>query len=91
MDTCVKTDCINLVDALRRNPSSWPWQCAAWIQIMDQILKRNPQVRVSFIPRSLNGIADRIAKAAASGTLPEIESDNVPFNLQNLYPYHFPL
>ncbi|CAN1136386.1 hypothetical protein LINPERPRIM_LOCUS21075, partial [Linum perenne] len=59
-ETCVKTDCLSLVDALRNNPSNWPWQCTAWIHRMSNILKGNPLIRVSFIPRALNGMADSI-------------------------------
>ncbi|CAN1268433.1 hypothetical protein LINPERPRIM_LOCUS13168 [Linum perenne] len=68
---CIKTDCLNLVDALRKSPSFWPWKCSAWLQIMSETLKVNTQIRVSFIPRALNSIADKIAKAATDGSLPE--------------------
>ncbi|CAN1176715.1 hypothetical protein LINPERHAP2_LOCUS32689, partial [Linum perenne] len=59
--TPVKTDCLNLVDALRRKPSLWPWQCSSWLQLMSNLFTCNPQVRVSFTPRSQNSLADCVA------------------------------
>ncbi|CAN0913474.1 hypothetical protein LINGRAHAP2_LOCUS27952 [Linum grandiflorum] len=68
--SCIRTDCLTLVDGLRKGPGHWPWQCSAWLQRMDTTLRINPQLRVSFTPRRHNIMADRIAKAAANGTLP---------------------
>ncbi|CAN1179513.1 hypothetical protein LINPERHAP2_LOCUS34238 [Linum perenne] len=68
LPTVIKTDCLNLVDALRRDPTVWPWQCSAWLHLMSQMLISNPQIRVSFTPRSHNLLADRVAKAAAAGS-----------------------
>ncbi|CAN1176032.1 hypothetical protein LINPERHAP2_LOCUS32296 [Linum perenne] len=65
--TVVESDCLNLVDALRRNKSTWPWQCSTWLQLMTNLLRCNPHVRVSFTPRAHNTLADRVAKAAATG------------------------
>ncbi|CAN1153141.1 hypothetical protein LINPERPRIM_LOCUS14496 [Linum perenne] len=65
-ETIVKTDCLDLVDALKKPPSGWPWQCAAWLHLMIKMMADNPLIRVSFIPRSLNHTADNIAKKAAA-------------------------
>ncbi|CAN1127224.1 hypothetical protein LINPERHAP2_LOCUS3898 [Linum perenne] len=67
-ETTVKADCLDLVDALRKSSSAWPWQCAAWLHIMSRTLDENPQIRISFIPHSLNHLADKVAKAAAFDT-----------------------
>ncbi|CAN1178375.1 hypothetical protein LINPERHAP2_LOCUS33633 [Linum perenne] len=64
-ETVVKTDCLDLVNALRKNPTCWPWQCAAWLHRMSDILTENPQIRISFTPRAANFLADKVAKAAA--------------------------
>ncbi|CAN1226955.1 hypothetical protein LINGRAPRIM_LOCUS1126 [Linum grandiflorum] len=66
--TSVRTDCLSLVDGLRKRPDQRPWQCSAWMHLMDDILRSNPLVKVSFTPRRLNVLADRAAKAAATGT-----------------------
>ncbi|CAN1146903.1 hypothetical protein LINPERHAP2_LOCUS15547, partial [Linum perenne] len=67
-ETIVKTDCLDLVYALKKPPSAWPWQWAAWIHLMTSMLADNHQIRVSFTPRALNYLADRVAKAAANDT-----------------------
>ncbi|CAN0907022.1 LINE-1 retrotransposable element ORF2 protein [Linum grandiflorum] len=66
----VKTDCLSLVEGLRKGVDHWPWQCAAWMHCMTDLLKTNTFLTVSFTPRRQNVMADRLAKAAASGTLP---------------------
>ncbi|CAN1128054.1 hypothetical protein LINPERHAP2_LOCUS4390 [Linum perenne] len=76
--TIVKTNCLDLVDALRRPPPSWPWQCAAWIYIMTRILVENRQIRVSFAPRTHNHLADKVAKAAANDTGQEVWVTSLP-------------
>ncbi|CAN1132520.1 hypothetical protein LINPERHAP2_LOCUS7081 [Linum perenne] len=47
-ETIVKSDCLELVDALRKPPFSWPWLCAAWLYRMKIMLQDNRQVRVNF-------------------------------------------
>ncbi|CAN1134185.1 hypothetical protein LINPERPRIM_LOCUS16249 [Linum perenne] len=67
-ETVVKTDCLELVDAIKRPPASWLWRCAAWIHIMVGILAENRQFSLSFTPRAHNHMADKVAKAAANDT-----------------------
>ncbi|CAN1143068.1 hypothetical protein LINPERHAP2_LOCUS13407, partial [Linum perenne] len=67
-ETCVKTDCLDLVVALGKSPTDWLWQFSAWLYTMSEMLTDNPQIRISFIPRGLNQMADKIAKAAAFDT-----------------------
>ncbi|CAN1187390.1 hypothetical protein LINPERPRIM_LOCUS31821, partial [Linum perenne] len=67
LQTVVKSDCLNLVEALRKNLMDWSWQCSAWLQLMSETLVRNLQIRASFTPRSHNQIADQVAKASATG------------------------
>ncbi|CAN1824870.1 hypothetical protein LINPERHAP1_LOCUS30936, partial [Linum perenne] len=65
----IKIDCLVLVDAVDNKPESWPWQCRSWFFIMRDILRNHPFNVVSFIPKRLNTMADKIAKAAAPRTL----------------------
>ncbi|CAN1152736.1 hypothetical protein LINPERHAP2_LOCUS18947, partial [Linum perenne] len=44
-ETIVKSDCVDLVDALRKPPSSWPCQCATWLHRMHDILAKNSQIK----------------------------------------------
>ncbi|CAN1188801.1 hypothetical protein LINPERHAP2_LOCUS39547 [Linum perenne] len=82
--SCIKTDCLTLVNALRKGPTIWPWECAAWLHIMDELLRTHPRIRISYIPRALNGMVDRVAKAAAMGTLPRNWIRNTHFLNQSL-------
>ncbi|CAN1170907.1 hypothetical protein LINPERPRIM_LOCUS7684, partial [Linum perenne] len=67
-ETLVKTDCLDLVNALRNPQSLWPWSCSAWLHTMADLLEANPLVNISFIPRSMNHLADKAAREAARGT-----------------------
>ncbi|CAN1120446.1 hypothetical protein LINPERHAP2_LOCUS200 [Linum perenne] len=78
-ETIVKTDCLELVDALRKPSSAWPWQCAAWIHTMSRMLAESRHIRVSFTPRAQNHLADKVAKAAANDTGQEPWVTNLPF------------
>ncbi|CAN1833195.1 Putative ribonuclease H protein At1g65750 [Linum perenne] len=69
--TIIKSDCLDLVSALRDFRIAWPWECAAWLGIMKQALLENPRISVSFIPRRMNQAADWIANAARRAELPE--------------------
>ncbi|CAN1761157.1 Transposon TX1 uncharacterized 149 kDa protein [Linum perenne] len=66
----IKSDCLTLIDALRHDITSWPWECYAWLLIMKDILLAHDRISLAFIPRRLNTHADLVAKAARSDTLP---------------------
>ncbi|CAN1168906.1 hypothetical protein LINPERHAP2_LOCUS28101 [Linum perenne] len=69
--TIVKSDCLNLVEALRDFRIAWPWECAAWLLSMKNILINCPWISVSFVPRRVNLAADWVAKSARNGSLPQ--------------------
>ncbi|CAN1752979.1 hypothetical protein LINPERHAP1_LOCUS4961, partial [Linum perenne] len=69
--TIVKSDCLNLVVALRDFRIAWPWECSAWLLSMKRILDTCPWILVSFVPRRINSAADWIANSARNGTLPQ--------------------
>ncbi|CAN1745341.1 hypothetical protein LINPERHAP1_LOCUS2413 [Linum perenne] len=68
--TIIKSDCLNLVMALRDFRIAWPWDCAAWLSTMRNTLNRCPWISIAFVPRRLNKAADWIAKAARDNSLP---------------------
>ncbi|CAN1817880.1 LINE-1 retrotransposable element ORF2 protein [Linum perenne] len=69
--TIIKSDCLNLVSALRDFRIAWPWECAAWMHSMRRDLEENPRISISFIPRRLNGAADWVANSVRRGILSE--------------------
>ncbi|CAN1129617.1 hypothetical protein LINPERHAP2_LOCUS5328 [Linum perenne] len=69
--TIVKSDCLNLVEALRDFRIAWPWECVAWLLSMKNILISCPWISVSFVPRRVNLAADWVAKSARNGSLPQ--------------------
>ncbi|CAN1174006.1 hypothetical protein LINPERHAP2_LOCUS31024 [Linum perenne] len=67
----IKSDCLNLVSALRDFRIAWPWECATWLFLMRQTLEENPRISVSFIPRRINRAADWVANSSRRESLPE--------------------
>ncbi|CAN1161460.1 hypothetical protein LINPERHAP2_LOCUS23928 [Linum perenne] len=67
----IKSDCLNLVSALRDFRIAWPWECAAWMVLMRRCLNENPRISVSFIPRRLNKAADWVANSVRRHELPD--------------------
>ncbi|CAL1384016.1 unnamed protein product [Linum trigynum] len=68
--TCIRTDCQVLTLALRQDPSLWPWQCRATIARMVSVIHSAPWIKVEFVPRRLNSLADWVAGQARLNTLP---------------------
>ncbi|CAL1375471.1 unnamed protein product [Linum trigynum] len=66
----VFSDCQDLVKALEKDYSGWPWRCAAGIGLMINILRNNPFIKVNQVPRALNVRADWVARSKARSTLP---------------------
>ncbi|CAL1414974.1 unnamed protein product [Linum trigynum] len=60
--TCVRSDCQRLTNALRQDPSLWPWQCRASLARVVSILCVSPWITVEFVPRRFNKVADWIAR-----------------------------
>ncbi|CAN1281989.1 hypothetical protein LINPERPRIM_LOCUS17911 [Linum perenne] len=43
-DILLQSAQLNLVDALRRDPTVWPWQCSAWLHLMSEMLISTPRL-----------------------------------------------
>ncbi|CAL1374667.1 unnamed protein product [Linum trigynum] len=68
--TCIRSDCQILILALRRTPDRWPWQCRPILARIISLLQLAPWIKVMFIPRRLNGLADWVARNERLGALP---------------------
>ncbi|CAL1352861.1 unnamed protein product [Linum trigynum] len=66
----VKTDCLQLVQAMERPPRTWPWRAAARIGMIKLVLDSNPQIIVRHFCRKLNSKADWVARSCAKNQLP---------------------
>ncbi|CAL1375168.1 unnamed protein product [Linum trigynum] len=66
----IKSDCQVLVNALRQDPDSWPWQCRAILVRVTPILLSTPCMTVEFVPRCLNALADWVVRNARLNLLP---------------------
>ncbi|CAL1372317.1 unnamed protein product [Linum trigynum] len=67
---CVKSDCQILVNALKLVPAQWPWQCRALLARVSTILVSALWVKVMFVPKRHNLLADWVAHNARLGALP---------------------
>ncbi|CAN1238542.1 hypothetical protein LINGRAPRIM_LOCUS2133 [Linum grandiflorum] len=68
--TCIFTDSLTLVLALKGDKDAWPWQCYAWLLLMKDILLAHDRISLSFTPRRTNRAADYVAKQARLDLLP---------------------
>ncbi|CAL1357134.1 unnamed protein product [Linum trigynum] len=66
----VKTDCLQLVQAIERPPRTWPWRAAARLGKIKLVLDSNPQINVRHFCRKLNLKADWVARSCAKNQLP---------------------
>ncbi|CAL1384095.1 unnamed protein product [Linum trigynum] len=68
--TCIRTDCQVLSLALNQDSSAWPWHCRATIAQMSLLLRSAPWIRIEFVPRRLNRLADWVACQVRDASLP---------------------
>ena len=57
-----ESDCKNLIDALKNDRSSCPWQIQVFIQDIDVLIRDEQYFVFNFISRSANRAADWISK-----------------------------
>ncbi|CAL1402981.1 unnamed protein product [Linum trigynum] len=69
--TCIKSDCQRLIVALIQDPCDWPWQCRATVARIVSLLQGAPWIKLSFVPRRFNSLADWVARNARLDLLPQ--------------------
>ncbi|CAN1172335.1 hypothetical protein LINPERHAP2_LOCUS30110 [Linum perenne] len=65
----VKSDCLEVVNALRDLQANWPWEHAAVLADILHILQRNPGISITHYRRTEVTKAHNIANQARLGTL----------------------
>ncbi|CAN1752235.1 hypothetical protein LINPERHAP1_LOCUS4636 [Linum perenne] len=68
--TTILSDCKIIVDIVNDPSHPWPWECYALVGAILHLLQGKPWIRVCFIPRSMNKVADWVAGSARQGSLP---------------------
>ncbi|CAN1190088.1 hypothetical protein LINPERHAP2_LOCUS40271 [Linum perenne] len=71
VSTLVVTDCLSLVNVLKNNLLSWPWDCTAALSTMIHTISSCPWISVEFTPRALNSKADWVARKTRENMLLE--------------------
>ncbi|CAN0855328.1 hypothetical protein LINGRAHAP2_LOCUS6178 [Linum grandiflorum] len=58
-----------LDEALKAPEEEWSWQCSASIGRIKPVTRQTDLIVFSFIPRSLNVLADWVARSCRAGSL----------------------